>query len=126
MSSDILETIINKLKTSGYFSLQIDETTDITKKAQLLGVVHFVDGDSIREEYLFCEELPKGTIGQEIFRLTNEFFTALGIDWNNCLNVCTDGASAMMGEAKGFAASVKRQNLVIKITHCCIYRKPLW
>ena len=30
MSSDILETLINKLKTCGYFSLQIDETTDIT------------------------------------------------------------------------------------------------
>ena len=27
------------------FFLQIDETTDITKKAQLLGVVGFVDGD---------------------------------------------------------------------------------
>ena len=38
MSSDILETLINKLKTSGYFSFQIDETTDITRKAQLLSV----------------------------------------------------------------------------------------
>ena len=33
MSSDILETLIYKLKTSEYFSLQIDETTGITKKA---------------------------------------------------------------------------------------------
>ena len=67
MSSDILETLINKLKTSGYFSLQIDETTDITKKAQLLGIVRFVDGDSMKEECLFCEELPERTTGQETF-----------------------------------------------------------
>ena len=53
MSGDIFETLINKLKTSGYFSLEVDETTDITKKAQLLSVVRFVDSDSIREEYIF-------------------------------------------------------------------------
>ena len=51
MSSNILETLIKKLKTCGYFSLQIDETTDITKKAQLLSVVRFVNGYSIREEH---------------------------------------------------------------------------
>ena len=42
------------------FFLQIDETTDTTKKAQLLGVVRFVDGNSMRE-HLFCEELLKKT-----------------------------------------------------------------
>ena len=63
MSSDILETLINKLKTSGYFSLQIDETTDITKKAQLSGAVPFVDSDYIREEYLLGKGLPKETTG---------------------------------------------------------------
>ena len=125
MSSDILETLINKLKTYGHFSLRIDETTDITKKAQLLGVVRFVDGDSIREEYLFCEELPKGITGQEIFRVTNEFFSAHGINWNNSLNICADGASAMVGEGRDSAALVKRQNRAIQITHCCIHRKAL-
>ena len=125
MSSDILETLINKLKTSGYFSLQIDETADITKKAQLLSVVRFVDGNSIGEEYLFCKELPERPTGQEIFRVTHEFFTAHSINWNNCLNVCTDGASAMVGEGRGFAALVKCQNPATEITHCCIHRETL-
>ena len=122
MSSDIIETLINELKRSGYFPLQIDETTEIIKKAQLLRVVRFVDCDSIREDDLFHEELPERTAGQEIFRGTHEFFTARGIDWKNCLNICTDGVSAMMGEGRGLAALVKRQNPAIKITHCCLHR----
>ena len=31
----------------------------------------------------------------------------------------------MMGADKGFAAWVKRQNLAIQITHCCIHREAL-
>ena len=60
MSNDMLETLKKKVKTSPKFCNQIDKTTDISKKAQQLSVVHFVDGDSIAEEYLFCKELLQG------------------------------------------------------------------
>ena len=79
MSNDIIETLIKKVKASPKFSIQIDETTDIRKKAQLLSVVRFVDSDFITREYLVCKELPERTAGQEIFRITNQFFTTHGI-----------------------------------------------
>ena len=122
MSNDILETLI---KTSPKFSIQIDETIDINKKAQLLSVIRYVDGDSITEEYLFCKELSKRNTGQEIFRITNQFFTIHGIHRSNCINVCVDGVSAMMGADNGFVAWVKRQNPARQITHYCIHRKAL-
>ena len=125
MSEDLLETLLNKLKTAGKFSLQIDETTDNKKQAQLLAVVQFVDGNAIAEEYLFCKELPERATGQDIFRVTNEFFTAHGIHWSDCINLCTDGASAMLGKGKGFATLVKQQNPAIQVTHCCIHREAL-
>ena len=43
--------------------------------------MRFVDGDSIREEYLFHEELLERTSGQEIFRVTNflQLVVSIGI-----------------------------------------------
>ena len=41
-SNDILETFNKKIKASPKFFIQIDETTDISKKAQLLCAIPFV------------------------------------------------------------------------------------
>ncbi|GFR10779.1 SCAN domain-containing protein 3, partial [Trichonephila clavata] len=56
MSSDILGTLIKKLLSAEKFALQIDETTDIKNKAQLIAIARFVDEDFIKEHYLFCGE----------------------------------------------------------------------
>ena len=66
-----------------------------------------------------------GATDQEIFHVTNQFFTTHGIHWSNCISICANGASARMGADKGFAPWVKRQYPAIQITHCCIRRETL-
>ena len=64
MSVDIEAAVLGKIKTSGHFSLQLDESTDVSGHAQLLANVRFVDGDRIRENFLFCKPLPNKTTGE--------------------------------------------------------------
>lgn len=59
MSADIESVILEKIRFSGKFALQLDESTDISGHSQLLANVCFVDGDSIRENFLFCKALPE-------------------------------------------------------------------
>lgn len=125
MSSDILGTLIKKLLSAEKFALQIDETTDIKNKAQLIAIVRFVDEDFIKEHYLFCKEVPERTTGEEIFRVTDDFFKICNIQWSNCIAVCTDGAAAMTGSKKGFVSCVKQKNPTVQFTHCCIHREAL-
>ena len=51
MSADIEDVVLEKIRLCGKFSLQVDESTDVSGHAQLLGFVRFVDGGEIRENF---------------------------------------------------------------------------
>ena len=125
MSADIENVVLEKIRISKKFALQLDESTDISGHAQLLANARFVDGDIIRENFFFCKILPKTTTGEEIFRVTSEYLEQGGLKWENCMSVCTDGAAAMVGRIKGFVSRVKERNPDVILTHCFIHREAL-
>uniref|UniRef100_A0A3P9MCI1 DUF4371 domain-containing protein n=1 Tax=Oryzias latipes TaxID=8090 RepID=A0A3P9MCI1_ORYLA len=101
MGTDI-EQVVGKLGDS--FSLQLDESTDVSGHAQLVAFVKYIDCEHI----LFCKEEMEGrTTGEDIFNVVNMFFTRNAISWKSCSSVCTDAAASMTGK-----------NPDIKWTHC--------
>ncbi|XP_039272731.2 zinc finger BED domain-containing protein 5-like [Styela clava] len=125
MSADIESVVLDKIPIGNKFALQLDESTDISGHAQLLANVRFVDGDTIRENFLFCKALPEKTTGEEIFRVASEYLEKGKLTWENCTSVCTDGAAAMVGRTKGFVSRVKEKNPDVIITHCFLHREAL-
>ncbi|UYV70706.1 hypothetical protein LAZ67_8000334 [Cordylochernes scorpioides] len=86
------------------WAIQLDETTDISNKAQLLAFLRFVDTGKIVNNYFFCKELKQRTTGADIFELVDENVMKYNLRWENCVSVCTDGAPAMKGSRKGLIA----------------------
>ena len=87
MSADIETIVLENIRICKHFSLQLDEYTDLSKNAQLLANVRFVDGDIIRENFLFSKTLVKAT-GEEIFCITTEYIENGNLQWENCISIC--------------------------------------
>ncbi|UYV65393.1 hypothetical protein LAZ67_3004220 [Cordylochernes scorpioides] len=96
MSEDIELQIKQSFNDSSTkWAIQLDETTDISNKAQLLAFLRFVDTGKIVNNYFFCEELKQRTTGADIFELVDENVMKYNLRWENCVSVCMDGAPAM-------------------------------
>lgn len=124
LANNVESELIKRIKLN-YFTIQLDESTDVANCAILLVYVRYIFKNSIQEDVLFAKPLETYTTGAAIFNLINEYFEKHEINWSFCLGVCTDGAKSMTGTYSGLVARVKKINENIEWTHCCIHRQAL-
>ncbi|KAM5132134.1 protein FAM200C-like [Mantella aurantiaca] len=83
MSKDILAQVVADLISSqAKFSLQLDETTDVSNLSQLTVFVRYVKDDMIKEEFLFCKPLTTTTKAADVKKLVDDFFKDNNISWD--------------------------------------------
>ena len=88
-------------------------------------MVRYVKDKTIREESLFCKPLQTtATIASDIFNLVKDFFIEHDLRLSLIDSICTDGASAMLGNRSGFAALLKEVS-TLKVTTCMIHSQAL-
>lgn len=125
MSSDIEKNVCgNKLQCSD-FALQVDESTDITNKAQLIAFIRFINENQITNQFFFCKELSVTTKGEDVFNILNDYLDKWQLSWKSCVGICTDGAPSMVGCIKGLVSFIKKQNENVITTHCFLHREAL-
>ena len=85
MSDDVIIILIERIKRSLYYSIQLDETTtNVADLANLLVYVRYeYDGPS-HEDFLFCQTLETRTTAEHIFQLLNTFMGENCLDWKVC------------------------------------------
>lgn len=125
MAEDVSAQLLDQVRASEYFALQLDESTDVANAAELLVYIRFISQEMFVEEILFCKALESRTTGKEIFQVLDEYINSNGLDWSRCVGVCSDGAAAMTGKNSGVTALIKQKAPNAAFTHCMLHREAL-
>jgi len=109
MAEDTETQLIEKLKNRNclhynWTNLQIFRTT-----AFYLRMYDIFDHDErdMKEDILSVSELPTHTTSSEIFKVLSGFIEGRGLEWKNCVGVCTDGAVYLTGRNSGLVTKIK-------------------
>lgn len=117
-----LASIVDNCK---YFSLALDESTDVTDVSQLMIFVKTIDDSfNIREELLDLVPLDCSTKAVDIYNALNSSVTKYG-GFEKCSCIATDGASAMRGTKDGLVGLLRKNNVNCCTLHCIIHQEAL-
>ena len=125
ISQNISEQVVDEIKKSPLFAIQLDESTDVSMSSQLMVFARYMVDGNVKEEFLFCKTLDTTARAQDVLKVVDNFFETNGLDWKNLVGVTTDGAPAMLGSRSGFQALVKQRAPLVTGIHCFIHRQAL-
>ena len=127
LSHDISEQLKDLANACTFFSLALDESTDICDVAQLSIFIRGIDDNfNIFEELIGLESLHGKTRGSDIFDKVKSCLENLQLDSSKLLSVCTDGAQSMIGKVAGTATLLEIfLGCPLLKYHCIIHQESL-
>ncbi|XP_052121419.1 general transcription factor II-I repeat domain-containing protein 2-like [Frankliniella occidentalis] len=133
ISADLEGQLRHKCSKFVFFSLALDESTDVVDTAQLAIFVRGVDEAMVvTEELLTLVPLKGTTLGKDIFAALLKAFDTFNLSWTSFIGFASDGAPSMKGDAKDGLVALVRKHLrglglpdtIIHI-HCIVHQEAL-
>lgn len=132
ISSDILHQLHAVTDEFIWFSMALDESTDVSDTAQLAIFIRGVTADlQPKEELLELYSMDDTTTGKDVFQAFMATVDKFNLDLAKCSGIVTDGAPSMVGRTNGFVGLLiswlEEKNLQTKpvFLHCIIHQENL-
>lgn len=117
--------ITEKLKSCEFFSVCLDESTDINDVCELIICIRCVDANyNVFETMFTLESFYANVTGKLLFDIVSDKLFSI-VDTNKFAAVCTDGASVMTGRYEGFIGQLQKHGLSVQNFHCIIHQVAL-
>jgi len=115
----ILEKIVNAIKDSKYFSILVDETTDISTSEQLVLCIRYVFYNKVQEDFLKLV-IVENTTGFYLSKVILHQLDDLGLNIKYLRGQGYDGGGGanMTGKYQGVQAQILKIQHLALYTHC--------
>lgn len=114
-----------------WYSIALDESTDVTNSAQVLLFIRGVNKEfKITEELADVHSMENNVTGDKIFRKIYQTISNLGLDFKRLKGITTDGGKNMCGKNTGVVGNVNRSVEAAggkppMAFHCIIHQQAL-
>ncbi|GFQ86916.1 general transcription factor II-I repeat domain-containing protein 2 [Trichonephila clavata] len=109
IAENISSQLFDKNGHVEWFSLALDESTDVSDTAQVLLYIRGVDKSyEVHEELLDMYSIHGTTTGRDIFKGVEMVINQKNLRWKNLKCITTDGGKNMSGKDKGVVALVSK------------------
>lgn len=124
-SSMLDDAVVQQLQQSPWFSVLIDESTDVSVEKHLSVFVRYIGANMQPvETFLQLEKVSDGDAAS-LHSLLLEVLQDRGLDMSKMVGFGSDGASVMTGDKKGVGVRLKHDNPFITTMHCIAHRAAL-
>lgn len=128
MAEDLTQQLWKDIADCECFSLQLDESTDVSDTAQMCIFIRMVFTDmTAKEELLTVLPMREHTRGEDIFQSCKNFIEKTQLPLCKLVSITTDGAPAMVGRLNGFIAKCREDDDFPDFLsyHCIIHQQAL-
>ena len=124
MADDIIQQIVDNVKSCPFFAVLADEVTDVSGWEQLALSLRYVKDNKAEEKlikFIACSSVTGGSICAEIWNALKQ----LSLDETRCRAQAYDGAGAMSGHLNGCQKNFRDHVPRAQYYHCCSHQLNL-
>ena len=118
MALKVLREITSDIRNAEFFSILVDEATDVSNKTRLVLCIRWVDDDlNVFEDFIGLYKLDE-TNSNAITSVIKDALIRMNLSLNSCRGQNYDGCSTMKGERNGVARQIKDEEKRAIHIHC--------
>lgn len=118
MGGEVLSTIIEQVKDAKFFSLLVDETSDISRQEQVSFVLRYIDKECDIQERFIGVVTVTHTDSATLVRTIEEVLSGHNLSIKDIRGQGYDGASNMSGQYSGVQSRSAAGNSTAVYVHC--------
>ena len=118
MGLQVLRDIATSLHSAEFYSIMVDETTDVSNKEQAVLCFRWVSDDLIAHEDFVGLYGIENTEAKTLVNMILDVLTRLNLSIKKLRGQCYDGASAISGPRSGVAKQIRDLESRAVYTHC--------